>query len=156
MITSKQIINLTEKYLKGKQYYGNFVDILENPSNREVVDLFGKKVPEFLKDIRFIADAETKKVYVWNSELATHNMVQNDVGYPNVNDKPNIILGTGKVSGGKPTITEWDFSRYFASKKNLDFLGKIFSYKWDWLSVYVNNMKEFLSTEEEKYLKLVK
>jgi hypothetical protein len=91
-----------------------------------------------------------------DAELATHNVVQSDIGYPNVNDKPNIILGTGKVSGGKPTITEWDFSRYFASKKNLDFLGKIFSYKWEWLSVYVNNMKEFLSTEEEKYLKLVK
>ena len=156
MITSKQIINLTEKYLKGKQYYGNFVDILENPSSREVIDLFGKKVPEFLKDIRFIADAETKKVYVWNSELATHNMVQGDIGYPNVNDRPNIILGTGKVSGGKPTITEWDYSRYVASKKNLDFLEKLFTYKWGWLDACIGNMSEFLVSEKEKYLKLVK
>ena len=64
MITSKQVINIAEKYLKGKQYYGNFVDILENPSSSEVTNLFDSKTPDFLREIRLIADAETKKVYI--------------------------------------------------------------------------------------------
>ena len=156
MITSKQVINIAEKYLKGKQYYGNFVDILENPSSSEVTNLFDSKTPDFLKEIRLIADADTKKVYIWNAELATHNMVQSDIGYPNLNNKPNLILGMGKLSGGKSIITEWDYSRFYASKSNLDFLGRLFSYNWSWLSSYINNITSFLNQEKEKYQKLVK
>ena len=156
MITSKQVTNILEKTLKWKQYYGEKVEILENPSSSEVIDLFDSKTPDFLREIRLIADADTKKVYVWNAELATHNMVQSDIGYPNLNNKPNLILGMGKLSGGKSIITEWDYSRFYASKSNLDFLGKLFSYNWSWLSSYISNITSFLSVEIEKYKKLVK
>ena len=156
MITSKQVIDITEKTLKWKQYYGEKVEILENPSSSEVLALFDIKTPDFLREIRLIADADTKKVYVWNAELATHNMVQSDIGYPNLNNKPNLILGMGKLSGGKSIITEWDYSRFYASKSNLDFLGKLFSYNWSWLSNYISNITSFLATEKDKYQKLVK
>ena len=156
MITSKQVIDITEKTLKWKQYYGEKVEILENPSSSEVLALFDIKTPDFLREIRLIADADTKKVYVWNAELATHNMVQSDIGYPNLNNKPNLILGMGKLSGGKSLITEWDYSRFYASKSNLDFLGKLFSYNWSWLSSYISNISSFLATEKDKYQKLVK
>ena len=51
MITSKQVIDITEKTLKWKQYYGEKVEILENPTISELLDLFDIKTPDFLREI---------------------------------------------------------------------------------------------------------
>jgi hypothetical protein len=66
-----KIDNLCEKFLDAKMRGGKTVEIFVNPSKRDIKyarDAEGA----YSKNIRFIADGNTKKMYIWNAALELH------------------------------------------------------------------------------------
>jgi hypothetical protein len=100
MITSKQIIKLSEEYLKTVKYkYNNRtvpVKIYENPTSQDFVDLNNDArsgEAKKLEMIRFIVDDDTKNIYMWDGYYATHyDIARSVLGDKRIND-PGIICG---------------------------------------------------------------
>jgi hypothetical protein len=61
MIRARDIL---EEYSSSFKNRGHYVEIFVNPSRKEM--------SEIGSDIRFIADDETRKVYIWDAEKAFH------------------------------------------------------------------------------------
>lgn len=55
---------IIEKYLTGFKQYGHIVDVYVNPTKKELKEI-GEKT-------RWIADAKSKKLYVWSAMGAVH------------------------------------------------------------------------------------
>lgn len=69
--TPTKIDKLCEKFLDAMQKGGNTVEIFVQPSKRDIKyarDAEGA----YSKNIRFIADGNTKKMYIWNAALELH------------------------------------------------------------------------------------
>jgi hypothetical protein len=150
MITSKQITKITENFLLSKRVHTFNGDrelaIYENPdtSERQDIILSAKKSQKGGSGIyiRFIADAKSKKVYVWDAYEGDHVTGRNLIGLPSTNQSktPWLLYGTGEpISGYKLKFVTWDSKPLYSEYKfYFDFL----SYNWDWLSSYVDT-KEF-------------
>ena len=83
MITSNQITKLSEKYLTSGTVRGQHVIVYENPTSSDFVQMnrFSKS-----KKFRFIANGDTKKFYVWDAYLATHDDVKSNLLHNFQND----------------------------------------------------------------------
>ncbi len=70
-IPESKIDRLCEKFLDAFIESGKTVEIFVNPSKRDI-----KSVQEAegssSKNVRFIADGNTKKIYTWNADLSLH------------------------------------------------------------------------------------
>lgn len=67
-----KIDKLCEKFLDAKTRGGNTVEVFVNPSKRDIKyaqDAQGS----YSKNIRFIADGNTKSMYIWNAALELHS-----------------------------------------------------------------------------------
>lgn len=70
--TPSKMDKLCEKFLDAKMRGGKTVEIFVNPSKRDIKyarDAEGA----YSKNIRFIADGNTKKMYIWNAALELHD-----------------------------------------------------------------------------------
>ena len=119
MITSKQIIKLAEDWIKSGSAWGQPLEVYVNPTSsdfakmnkdaRNSVDLLGKPSPRDLKEIRFIADPKSQKVYVADAEWANHPDISRIVGIPRDSygycKFPNV-QGSAVVRGGKAQIVK--------------------------------------------------
>lgn len=101
MITSKQIIKLTEKWLQSvpSPFKDSNVDIYSNPSISDLIEL--KRQTTYY--VRFIADRKNKTLYVWNGDSILHSQVAVHLGLSSrINGIPDgILLGTASIEGGK-------------------------------------------------------
>jgi hypothetical protein len=127
MITSKQIIKLSEEYAAMGKSQGYQVEIYKNPASSDLSALvkFAKEHNRQLRKVRFVADAKTKTVYVADAYLIEHNDIRKIVGlptYPTRNDSW-VLDGIADYVSGKlnlitcsPTVGNFSFSWEFVDR----------------------------------------
>ena len=151
LITASNIISISEEYVTRL----HDAEIFVNPNNSELLQIIK---PQSVKprnwaigtgEIRFIADAKSKKVYVWDSGLLLHHTVMDKIGYDHKNSLNHLILGIAFVKlGQKPLFTAWDsFNPQTLSNYML------FSLDWNWLDRYIN-YKSFFQSCKDKFMKI--
>ena len=163
MITSSQINQLSEEYLKTVKSYSNSFPVFENPSAKEIAEACKQsKVMWGESGIRFFADNSSKKVYIWDSYYGVHIAIARQIGLGDrcINHDPTLFFGSAKVIGGKAVIEDSDelraeqgntAGRYqdIRDKGEL-FFKKFFAINWSWVdkyvscSAYLNKIKDLI------------
>lgn len=149
MITSKQITNVSERFLTRHTSGWSSVDIFENPDSSDIKELYKADVNSH--QVRFLADKANKKVYVWNINSALHGEVARVTGLINLFNKivpVGLFSGDGYIRGGKITMQNSDsldlMLRVVKADKRKemvnerDYLNDLLSSDWNWLSRYVD------------------
>jgi hypothetical protein len=178
MITSKQI---TEEYAALMDARNHKTPIYVNPTSSDLLDL-NKSIKGSDKYVRFIADAKTQKVYVWNGFNALHTDAVTSLklgSYHSVRDQPNILFGYSYLKNGKLVLTNqsdsieklgsvvdslssyklWDFSASelkdkFGNdiKKDSNWATAFFIYNWSFLSKYISGTSQYIDREKTKFI----
>lgn len=98
---------LNEKYKTGvKSNFGDYVEIFENPSNKEFLEVAkaGDNLHSYDpkgKIVRFFADMKKKKVYIQVADVP-HNATWQKFGDGrNEENDPTLLTGVAKQIGGK-------------------------------------------------------
>jgi hypothetical protein len=151
MITSKQILSYLEDYSTIGKVRGIAFAIYENPTKADFLSLQkeAKDQNKKVENIRYIANAKTKTIYVFNAEFAIHKEAKDILGLPiDPLLAPHILNGEAKLRSSQ-MIPESDrsttiskiLSNYlnFPDKKveNAKYLKEVFTYNWDWLYSYI-------------------
>ena len=148
MITSKQIVDIVEKWLTTKHSFTGDADVFVNPSSSDYIEIRKNcKYPI----VRFFADNKYKKVYVWDSNTGIHKEVANELKLLTRfhDNDPNLIAGEAGLSSGKAVMEGSDMltggltmiksnvhSEIF--KRNLQDILKI---NWSWTNPYIDCSK---------------
>jgi hypothetical protein len=125
-----------EKLEKSFAFQGNYVEVFVNPDSREFRDaIMGSDYGE----IRFLADAKKKKVYIWSAEKALHLFVAKQLNISTY--APHILAGEASAfaPGRKPYMTG-SFALGGPDRE------KILKNNWTWLEKYID-VKDFLKKE---------
>lgn len=147
MISSNFISQIIERYFASKNIgSGNELVIYENPdrSERQDIAILAKMTQKGGSGpyVRIIADAKSKKVYVWDAFYAEHTVGRSVIGLPSTNpvQTPWLLYGTCLVKGSNFELHEWDSK---PSYKDFKFFDDFFSYDWMWLKPYVDTKEYF-------------
>jgi hypothetical protein len=152
MITSKQIIKLSEDYVGAETFRypggnGNsvYLSVWKNPTSSDInkLKIEGKKFTGRMPDsIRFVADAKTKDVYVADGFWSVHSMITRIAKIPHDRSNPSTIEGNAELQGGKPIIKP-----IYDPHEPPDMREKRIKFKWDWLNNYfdTSRVKELLN-----------
>lgn len=161
MITSKQILHIIETYIKSKKVFNLQVDIYENPTSSDITSMIKTAREEVRKfdRVRFIADNNSKKVYVADSYNIIHDHMYTALGMtPNSFfnlSYPNLLDGTATLSSGSFVMTNWD--RFGMQINKIDLLDtrlwfeKVFSYNWSWVDRYIKGCSKFVEQKKIKF-----
>ena len=144
MITAKQILEDIACYAtspptlfknKGK------APVYSNPTSTDFKDMY--KVSQY-KKARFIIDNNSKKVYVWDADLALHEYVAKQLGILTLMDTvkfQGVIIGFGNMQSGKVIMSGSDclvvMLRLFDKNDKL-FLRNLVNINWKWAYKYVD------------------
>jgi hypothetical protein len=138
MITSKQIIQLSEKY------YNSF-----NISGKDVVLDLNPTLDDYKKlkfnDLRFIADSKTKNVVVWNGLLAIHLDVAKKYGVSfNSLYSGQYLCGLAYFPGKSLPMIHCDanassiiYGDKNKLKERVSYLTNLFSHDWSWVDKFI-------------------
>jgi hypothetical protein len=158
MITSRQINNLLEDYVTGKKFFGYYAELFVNPSQSEISKII-KASKEYtdIRELRFIADARLRKVYIWNSYLVLHSSIKRELGYPSDNCS-YLFEGTASIKSGKPVVIGWDYyyDMDFMKVPKMNMFIDLLNYKWNWLDNYISGSSAYMNKKKEeldRYLK---
>ena len=153
MITSKQIISISEDYLDSVNSGGRNIQIFVNPTPDDYKELNAKKV-------RFIADAKNKKIYVWNAYFAIHNAIAYKIGLePRM--EVDLFSGESDYYSNKLYMKESSRVRNYVknrndSSKEQKYLTNFFSQNWSWLDKYVDGAVQYVNDNKQKFEKMNK
>jgi hypothetical protein len=162
MITSKQILNISDEYFGAKNVAGSYTIIYDNPTTSDLKELNQNINPSnFQKTVRFIADYNTKKVYIWDAFNAHHMQMRPVLGYNSDSLYDNALIdGYANLSGNKLPIDYWgDFDAWMVVNKAnpkwiadiVPFLKRLFTLNWSWLDKYVSGTSLFLNDCKQKF-----
>ena len=165
MITSKQIIKLCEEYVTSGKVRNHPVDIFENPTSSDILKLVksAKDDQRTINNIRFIADANEKKVYIADAYYAIHDDMYRIIGITTKHDEaPWIFDGLATVFRGKIKAACWGdkFEFLFRNKgvkgsKVRSWFDKMFSCKWSFVDTYISGTSSMIADYQKKYLKIL-
>ena len=168
MITSKQIIKLSEDYFMTKNINGHELLIVKNPTIKEMLEasVFTKKVIGY-NEIRFVADSKKQVVYVWDSALSTHGPVRKSyLSYPeDYRSTPYLVNGVAKVISSSAIMDRMDnyIDTYYSAtgdrlkserKRSYDYLRNMLEQQWSWLNKYIK-IDSVLSSIKNDFNKIV-
>jgi hypothetical protein len=164
MITSKQIVNLFEKYFDSKKVYNKDVPVYMNPSFddlKEIVKVTKSSNPE----ARFIINSKTKAVYAWDSYIANHESIYELLHldwYSRSNDT-DVLFGMASIKSNKlvpnnsqlrdifyyPLELIYDRKMSLASRKQhlIDF----FKHDWTFANNYIVGFNNYFSYVKQEY-----
>lgn len=152
MITSKQIINISEKWVQPVKSWHGRSEVFLNPDSTDIKELYNTNNQHI---VRFIADNKNKKVYAWDGTTTIHYEVANSIGLGSEYNKlynSNLLCGTGVIKLGKIQMTdatelELDIylSKDISSIKSdtKKYLEDLVDNNWSWLTPYVNYFDYF-------------
>ncbi len=156
MITSKQVLILSERYLRAKTFPTGYATIFVNPSQSDLVDLKKCSKPGPLI-VRFVADARgSGEVFIWEFSTALHYEVRAELGMPFDYFKDSKILnGQAEMQGGRLVFSNRDDTflpnALRISKKGKegqycrDFLKNLKASDFSWLERYVNGSTSYIN-----------
>lgn len=145
MITSTQILRLSEEYFNSFNINGYLLKVFVNPNSDDLRELKSKR-------IRFIADNKIKKVYVWNGYNAIHNSVVPKLGYPEQVGF-NLFCGEAVVGSSISYLSDADFIDYIVIKfeklnlnqKEIDIVKFNLAQNWTWLDKYIDGCSDYMN-----------
>ena len=112
--------------------YKFYIEFFENPSRKELASAGNKPLKDY---IRFLADSETEKLYIWNSYMLHIDAyrilgdIKNQYTRPGA-ASPTLFAGTaGKQRSGNWILTE---ATSFKNKKPRE---------WVWLNKYIKTVR---------------
>ena len=154
MITAKEIISLSEIYFDSVNYSGRNIQVFVNPTLDDYKELNAKKV-------RFIADAKSKKIYVWNAYFAIHNAIASKIG---LGSRMDVDLFSGESDYYNNKLYMRDSSRLRNFVKNFrqrnerpverQYLINFFSQNWSWIEKYVDGAIQYIDDNKQKFEKV--
>jgi hypothetical protein len=166
LITSRDILNLSENWITSFSKNGSNVNIFVNPGSSDILELV-KGTREKDTPIRYVADAKIKKVYVWNAYAAIHYDVAPYINpsYDRSGNDSHVIFGYGYTLGGKITSFTENLStvsmfvdqlassnsRYSNNENLISRLHDMFQYNWSFLDNYISGMSRFINEQKIKY-----
>lgn len=171
MITSSQIIKISEDYLKsGVSGSGNHsISLFVNPSQADFIKMIklAKDNQRNLTRIRFVANTLLKKVVVTDAYISTHEDVHKILGMPkdvefSYSKYPYLLDGEAPFSNGRPNSPVWDkFVTWILDRKTYDadfkiWLDGVFSYNWSWLDSYIPGSSSMMNSYKNIYTNLLK
>ena len=149
MITSKQIIKLSEEYVAYMGTSWSITPIYKNPTVAEVSELYKNSKS---KDVRFILDNNTKTVYMWDANTIFHTHVADNlhlnIGLPF--SFSGLLPGTGPLKAGKSIMESSDLlvgviddasKHKTPDNYNYKLLQLIIKINWSWANRYVDCIK---------------
>lgn len=166
MITSKQIINISENYLDSININGNYVKIYVNPTYDDVKEISSSlKGQKYFGDLRTIIDAKAQKVFVWDAYLSIHIPVVQFLGYEKGAAQgtfPYILPGYASIINNKIVLSSSDQKTMFSfiirpedirnlsptCKERIDkekFLKEFFSYNWSFADKYLQGFNSAMN-----------
>ena len=163
MITSKYIIEISERYVSRPNVGNDSVEIFVNPNSQEIRDAAKDDFDRICNgSIRFFADDDKKEVYVWGSRILHHKLTNilklgSNSGLSNL----SAFFGIATVNGGRAKVVEsynltWNISQAkMGSHDSIKFLTNFFSIDWGWLFPYID-CKDYLKSKLDEVLKLKK
>lgn len=104
---------IEEEFYKGFKSGGQYVEVWENPTGREMSEAGGKH-----KAIRFTADSKTKTVYVWDAMTQVHHYVWEKIGDSRHAYDPSLLNGTARYIKGEWLMTQSDGEKRGLNLKN--------------------------------------
>lgn len=129
----KDIDLVIEKFLTGYSQYGKSIEIFENPTKKEQ-GIARKGDNSYSRDLRFIADGEKKRLWIWNAGQALHSdsweVISKEIG-----DSRRLYKDFELVSG------EIDVSEHLNVYYVVDFGGRnmaeaVLDIDWSWADKY--------------------
>lgn len=171
MITSNQIIKLSEEWLSSISTFRGHTDLYKNPGSSDFLELNRNQV----KLVRFIADSRSNNVYVANASTSIHYDIVSSVGGSVVSDfnhvEPTLLQGLASVSGSTAIVTESDLIEYYMEKmkklllqtipdteeyiKVKHYLDTVLNTNWSWLNRYIK-VDGYLSRTRQIYKSILK
>ena len=145
MITAERILDFLEKKLTPVIEYKKEVNRFENPDDSDLEELRTLGV----KEVGFIANARTKKVFVWDSTLAIPTELSKDLvgvsGY-NLNKSTDVIFGTAGLSSTGLFLRDRRDITVSSLVKNFN---RTFDKKWSWVDKYLSGFSSILKQKVE-------
>ena len=143
MITSKQIISLSEEWL----LRSHGIDIYVNPTSSDYLEFSKKKIGE----LRFIADNRTKKIYVTDAARLVHAGIASSVSglmgsffnFNSFEQYPDWALaGVAMIHNGQGIMTGADSLNYlkrnsYYDTEALEHLMVLLLIDWSWCNKYI-------------------
>lgn len=157
MITSKRIIDISERYVSRPNVGNDSVEIFVNPNSQELRDAAKDDFDRLCNGtIRFFADGDKKEVYVWGSRIL-HSNLGKMLGMSALLslDHYSALLGVASVSGGRARIIDSYNLDYCFHNFNVMGLQHFFSLNWSWLYQYID-CKDYLNKRQDEFLRLKK
>ena len=167
MITSKFILNQIEQYSDTKNIAGHPVIIYENPTSSDIMEI-SKSIKAPSKEVRFIADSKTSKVYIWNAYLAIHRDILKQLNLTySCETFPYILFGEAIINGNKlnfktsDTLDNWVENAVGPPPRSLQpqqkltwgkdranqTIVKYFNFNWTFADKYVNGLNRYLKLQ---------
>lgn len=138
MIPSKYIIHLLEEFLtQGKGWQGSVGDIFVNPTSND----YNKLHQDGAFILRFIADPNSKKVYVANADKLYHIEIARNANILSV-FKSDALFGEAILNGTRAVMKKSDGleSRLTnLTAGDIDWLDYFFTRDWSWLNKYIDS-----------------
>lgn len=180
MIMSNQIIRLLEEWVMSVKVGSRICNFYVNPNSSDLKELFQSvKLSNSGYQVRYIADAKTQKVYVWDSYLLDHFKACQALhlgDFYKYCALPTTQIGYAVVSSGKLSfydsspldtmadsifmIRELKYVRdelAFERFKNYErFLISFFNSNWGFLDRYIPGAARYFQQEKERYLQYKK
>lgn len=181
MITSKQILKVSEDWVDNIKGYDTQIPLYVNPGSTDKKKMFqAYKISDHF--VRFIADGKQQKVYVWDGTQAIHYHAMRTLGlgdYSRVYEYPNILMGYAHLQNGniifdaknKEPVDHliksvqslnsyllWGFSdketkQRFGNdiKLNYNWISNFFRYNWSFLDKYISGLGTHINNEKSKF-----
>ena len=141
MIRAKDILEEYETSFRSSWHMRNEVVVFCNPTSKELHNL-GER-------IRLIADPETRKVYVWDARLTSHDEVNKQIGFGSDWIKKMCLQGEGIKSGSFYRVVGSDtLFFYHGSDPDKTFIKGFLRQDWSWLKKYNLDPDYFLKKIE--------
>ena len=166
MITSRQILNQIEQYSDTKNVSGHAVVIYENPTSSDVLEI-SKSTKSSPKEVRFIANPDTHKIYIWDAYLAIHRDILKQTGLkPSSWDVP-ILFGEASITGNSLTFKHSDAMKMWISMvtgpvpvsarpqdishipRKDNWLVKYVNADWSWADRSINGLNTFMKQQSQ-------
>jgi hypothetical protein len=151
VITSKQIDKLLEVYSGTLKLYGQAYTFYKNPSFSDFKQLVKEAKehedgPKKLDEMKFVANAKDKNVYVADGYWVTHIDILSNLSLPS-HDAPWLFYGYARWSGG---VAKFDTSLiHYATdefRTNKKLLSAFLSYDWSFVDNYISGTTSAINT----------
>jgi hypothetical protein len=152
MITSKQIIKISEDYLKGQRFGSNYVEVYVNPTKSELLLLSEpSKKNAGEREIRFVINPDERKIYVCDAYLGLHPYLRKMLNLNDDNDMC-IIYGEAKYNGSNFTPINL-YSAMFSMSRIVskvpqyrNDVERFFKFDWTWTTQYVTGIENYVKS----------